>query len=65
MFFIELKRAIFNIRFLVLIILSVILFLFSSYDVVWRGAVQATKSEDLTSKGLEQVLEYSSNKYET
>ena len=63
MFLKEIKRGIFNKRFLVLSLISLVLFLISSYDTVWRDAFGIDRVGDLNSEGMKYLLEYSRNKY--
>lgn len=59
----ELKRAIFNYRFLFVILLSLIMFGLSSYHSVWMSALKAPSATDLNDAGRKFVLSISANKY--
>lgn len=59
----ELKRSIINYQFLIVCIISIILFSISSYNAVWRSALNASSATDLTSEGVKWILQSSGNKY--
>ena len=59
----EFKRSIINYQFLIVCIISIILFSISSYSAVWRSALNASSATDLTSEGVKWILQSSGNKY--
>lgn len=59
----ELKRCIFNYKFLIVCIISIFLFSISSYSSVWKNALNASSATDLTPEGIKWILQTSGNKY--
>lgn len=59
----ELKRAVLNKRFLVVVMLSIFLMLLRSYTYVWHNVMGVNSAVDLTNEGKEMILRIYANKY--
>lgn len=59
----ELKRAILNKKFLIVVFLSICLMLLRSYIYLWNNVIGVNRAIDLTNEGKQMILKIYSNKY--